>query len=441
MANILYLYNATQTYTDTVYQHISALGKYSRHRAFFCHHDAWTDLHADLSRFDAVVIHYSVRLPFDQFSPSGVEALKRFTGLKVVMIQDEYDHTHRAWHWIKTLGVRLVFTVVPPANVGRVYPPEVFPGVRFVSVLTGYVPENIPHLERLVPPSSRPRLIGYRGRPLPLRYGTLGQEKVGIGAMVKAWCEARQIPCDIAWSEEARIYGPRWFDFIGECRAMLGSESGSNVFDWHGDLDQRIKHHREAHPQADDDEIFQAVVRPLEIDGLMNQISPRVFEAITLRTALVLFEGQYSGVLEPDRHYISLKKDGSNLDEVFTRLQDGAFVDALTARAHAHVIESGRYRYEAFVERVDGALDEALAEHGPACARLSPQLAHPTLITTLPIRAEPPRPVATGVCDVMSMATGPRDFLRLVASLAWRKLPQPLRQWLRPGVKLILFRR
>src|SRR3989338_9177781 len=110
--NILFLYNATQTYTNTVFEHLSAFGVYSRHRFFFAHHDQNSEFNMDLSKFDAVVLHYSIRLPFDQVADSAVKALTDYTGLKVLFIQDEYNNTHRAWHWIKRLGIRLVFTVV-----------------------------------------------------------------------------------------------------------------------------------------------------------------------------------------------------------------------------------------------------------------------------------------------------------------------------------------
>ena len=60
----------------------------------------------------------------------------------------------------------------------------------------------------------------------------------------------------------------------------------------------------------------------------MNQISPRVFEAIALRTALVLFEGEYSGIIAPGVHYIPLKKNLSNLDDVLSLLGDDEYLSA-----------------------------------------------------------------------------------------------------------------
>src|SRR5437763_1456155 len=119
--NILYLYNASQTYTGTVFEHIESFAKYSRFSSFFCHMHAHGNLKLDFSRFDAVAIHYTIRLPFDQISESVAEALTRYRGLKFLFIQDEYDHTRRTWYWIKRLGIRLVFTVAPEHTVQRIY--------------------------------------------------------------------------------------------------------------------------------------------------------------------------------------------------------------------------------------------------------------------------------------------------------------------------------
>lgn len=359
--NILFIYNATQTYTNTVLEHINSFAHYAHNtNAFFCHQDQKKPFNVNLSYFDAVVLHYTIRLPFDQVADTTVEALASYSGLKVLFIQDEYDHTHRTWYWIKRLGIQLVFTVVPQENIGKVYPSNEFPGVRFVNNLTGYVPENIPNIDTVNSPSSRKIIVGYRGRSLPLRYGQLGKEKVGIGRQVKEYCVSNNIHHDIAWAENSRIYGPKWYEFMASCRAMLSSESGSNVFDWNGTLDAQIKEFRRSKRGVTDQEVYDKVIKPYEEHGLMNQISPRIFEAIAFRTALVLYEGDYSGIIKPDRHFISLKKDGSNLDKIFLLLQDGEYVDEITNRAYDEIILSGAYSYQAFVRMVHKELTQAI---------------------------------------------------------------------------------
>lgn len=455
MLNILYLYHSTQTFTNTVFEHINALARCSVHRTFFAHQDQTTELKLDWTRFDACGIHYSVRLPFDQISPSTVKALQTFRGLKFVFIQDEYDHTCRAWHWIKELGIHLVFTVVPSAGIEKVYPRAEFPETCFVSNLTGYVPDELSHGMDVVPPSQRLLFIGYRGRPLPIRYGKLGIEKVAVGQIVKNYCDHEGIRSDISWAEEDRIYGPGWYEFVASCRSMLGSESGSNVFDWDGTLATRISDCRKLDPDVTDEEVYFKLIQREEIEGIMNQVSPRVFEAIAARTVLVLFEGNYSGILKADEHFIPLKKDGSNLPDVIRKLSDDAYVDAMAQRAYDQVIGSGKYSYDAFVRFVDENINQSFES---VCRkRLSEvpvsdlvlAVGDPSPVTTFPIRWQLTLPVAEAseVCEVAEVPETPEvpgTPVRLRRSrlpvFVWGKLPEPVRSRLKPGLKRLLGR-
>jgi hypothetical protein len=422
--NILILYNATQTYTNTVFEHIACFGKYSKNKVFFSHQDQTTELNVDLSRFDVVAIHYSIRICFDQISPSTANALSEFKGLKLLFIQDEYNHTKRAWYWINTLGIQLVFTVVPETWVERIYPVREFPNTRFVSNLTGYVPDDLKLNLDVKPPSQRPLIVGYRGRPLPIYYGQLGMEKIAIGKLFKTYCDAHSVKNDIAWSEKARIYGPSWYEFMVSCRSMLGSESGSNVFDWDGTLVKRIAKFRNQNSKVGDAEIYEKFIRIEEIDGIMNQVSPRVFEAIAARTVLVLFEGNYSGVVKAGIHFISVKKDGSNLVETIRLLQDESYVDAMADRAYQDVITSGKYSYQSFVRLVDEEISISLGALVPQKSNVAAcraDMEKPISITTSPIRSVIPPGLAMRI-----------------SIYVWSWLPENVRRLLIPVLKRFL---
>lgn len=437
--NVLILYNSTQTFTNTVYEHLSSFSDYSSHRVFYCHADPVSELNLDLENFDAVGIHFSIRLPFDQVSTSVEKALEAFGGLKFLFIQDEYDFPQRTWHWIRKLGINLVFTVVPEAGIETVYPREKFPNTRFVTNLTGYVPEKLPLTEALSPPSARTLMVGYRGRPLPIRYGQLGIEKVAIGQVVKSYCDKHVVSIDIAWSEQARIYGPKWYDFVVSCRSMLGSESGSNVFDWDGTLNKVIEQYLRENLGASDEDVYKDVVRAREIDGLMNQISPRVFEAIASRTVLVLFEGEYSGVIQSGEHFIALKKDGSNIEDVIRLLKNDAYVDAMADRAWRDIIVSGKYSYCSFVSMVDKELERTLNDLGSPNKPYSKTDGHSlTPITTRPIQAKPPQPSTDTIINTGLGAKGVKDLVRRFAIYLWWKLPESARQILKPRLKRLL---
>ena len=113
-----------------------------------------------------------------------------------------------------------------------------------------------------------------------------------------------------------------------------------------------------------------------------------------------------------------LKKDGSNLEEVFLLLNNAEYVDAMADRAYRDVIASGNYSYKEFVRFVDGEIEslsnqlsrtrQARCVDGAAKIRL-PELSS---ITTMPIQALPPTPAQL------------RSLLRRVAIFTWGKVPE-----------------
>jgi hypothetical protein len=358
--NIAILYDHTFTYTNTVREFLESFALYSRHRVFYVpasNYHPNPPTQADLSMFDVVIIHYSIRLCFNTLLPVYAQALLNFGGLKACFIQDEYDYTEVTRRAIDRLGFQIVFTCVPDTYRDRIYPQDRFQNVDFFQVLTGYVPLELETQSRYKPFRERRFVIGYRGRSLPAWYGDLSREKLLIATRVRDACRTRDIPVDIEWDDDQRIYGDQWYEFMRDCRATLGTESGSNVFDDHGDIRQAIQRAVQRNPDLDYETIHSRYLA--EHDGLvqMNQVSPRIFEAIALRTALVLFEGEYSGVIAAEQHYIPLKKDLSNIDDVFDRLADDTYLEALTTRAWEDIVESGRYSYRSFVSKVDGVID------------------------------------------------------------------------------------
>lgn len=357
--NVLFLYCEHSTHIRTVRDYLESFSQYSRHRYYFVPAVRGAKCPMPLEAFDAVFLHYSVRLSFDDFlSPEFAAELTAYAGWKAVFIQDEYEQTETARRWIERLGLRTVFTVVPPDQVERVYPPGRFGGTRFHSILTGYVPDHLVGSRQPKPMAERSLRIAYRGRPLHYVYGDLGQEKQHIGVEVRRLCEARGIPVDIDWTEESRIYGDGWFRFLESCRATLGTESGANVFDEDGSLRRSIDEALEQNPELTYAEARERYLQGRELAvAKMNQISPKMFEAIALGTALVLFEGNYSGVLEPEKHYLPLKKDYSNFDAIAAKLEDVPFLEALVRRAREDILESGRYGYRAFVALVESVLE------------------------------------------------------------------------------------
>lgn len=354
--NILMLYDDGSTHVGTITEHLDAFRKYSTHNVHFMPATGYPGLGSsadgaiDLSAYDAVFVHYSVRISVaSHLSPAVAAAVAAYRGPKLLFIQDEYDRVESSRGWMERLGIDTVFTTIPLNEIDKVYPRARFPLLDFIPTLTGYVPED-PALDSFALPIAERHLrIAYRGRALPHHYGALGREKYDIGVEMRRITKKRGIAVDIEVDESRRIYGAHWYRFIGSARSTLGTESGANVFDMDGSLSALAEQHRDM-PY---DKFAKKFLRDHEGLLSMNQVSPKIFEAIRLRTALVLFEGSYSGVVRAHEHYIPLAKDYSNVDEVLAKLEDIPFLEALTERAYRDIIATGDYSYRKFIEGVD----------------------------------------------------------------------------------------
>lgn len=354
---------------NTILDHIAAFRRYSRHQVRIFNPRSMTGSVAlDLDEFDVVVIHYSLVLINERYvSRHFREKLIRFRGLKVQFIQDEYRWVDRATAASKEIGIGLLFTAASEPAAGQLYDTRL-PGVRRVTTLTGYVPEDLQAQPRR-PLRERSIDVGYRGRDLPFWLGRLTQEKQLIAEGFLERAPRYGLRTDIGWREQDRIYGDQWIDFIASCRATLGTESGASIADFDGAVEQAVREYLQADPGASYEEVHDAVLRPYEGNVVVNVISPRVFEAASLGTALVMFPGDYSGILSPGDHYIVLKKDFSNMDEVVAKLKDDDFMVALTQRAYDHLVRSGRWSYRTFVNEFDDVVaQEAEIVRGPSNA-------------------------------------------------------------------------
>ena len=364
--DLLLLWDRVDHVADTVGQHVQALHSYSVHRV---HPVAvFGDLppRLELDRFDGIVIHYSlVACHEDYVSPATRQKLARFQGIKAIFIQDEYRHVNRTIAAMQTMGIDVIFTCVPDEEIEKVYPATKLPGVIRRTVLTGYVNEALLGLD--VPrPAQRPVDIGYRARKLPAWLGELGQEKWNIGRRVAEDAPRFGLSVDLAHREEERLYGQNWIDFMTRCKATLGVESGASVFDFSGEVQAAVEREVEEHPESTFDQLRLRHFADLEGKIRLNQISPRCFEAAALRTLLVLYEGDYSGRLQPWRHYVPLRKDHSNFQEVVSVLRDPERIRGITARAYNEVACAENNSFRALARVFDQALEEASARRRPA---------------------------------------------------------------------------
>lgn len=361
---ILFLTNrpTRNTQAATVTEYLDALLNYSKNNVYevsMLHH---FPSRIDLSRFDVVISHYSLSIgPLLQhyFGDELIEKLKNFKGLKAAFLQDEYREIKTYWKHINELGINILFSCVPEDEIPKVYPAEQVPNLRVVNVLTGYVPEALLKLN-VSPVAMRPIDVGYRTRKMWYWLGALAHEKWYIAEEFqrRAKAQSLNLNLDLSTREHERLYGDAWTKFVSSCKTVIGVESGASIIDFDGQLERKVDQYVAEHPQATFEEVSELFLKPYEGSLRLHQISPRCFEAAALRTPMVLFEGEYSKVLEPGRHFIVLKKDFSNFDEVIEKINNHDYLQEIADRTYREVALNPKWSYREFVRLIDEVIDE-----------------------------------------------------------------------------------
>lgn len=159
--------------------------------------------------------------------------------------------------------------------------------------------------------------------------------------------------CDI---RRQRVERNEWAAFLRTCRSIIGAESGTYYLTERGRvLEAARSYNLEVNRQATFEEVFERFFRGQpQISG--KSVSSRHFEPIGTKTCQILLEGRYNGVLEPEIHYISVKRDLSDIDEAVRRFQDRPYRERIADQAYEHAMAHHTYqkRVEKLISLVGG---------------------------------------------------------------------------------------
>lgn len=324
-------------------------------------------------RFDAVVFHTS--LLWDRVNPRlydrhrrGLRRLDGSGGRRVALPQDEFLRSRALTEFFTEFDVDHVFSVAPESEWEKLYEGLDRTRVGISRVLTGYLaPETVERIKEIVAASGeRPVAIGYRSAKNSPALGRHGALKEEIGVRVREAAERRGLAADIATGGASTLRGDDWYRFLASCRYTIGVEGGSSIHDPDGALAACAHGYTREHPEASFEEV-EASCFPGRDGGIRYfAISPRHLEACATRTAQILVEGSYNGILKPGEHYIELKRDFSNLDAVLDLVESDRERARIVENAYRDVVSSGAYTYERLVEEVEsvalaGARDTCLS--------------------------------------------------------------------------------
>lgn len=360
MKNILICYYGKYPTRTTILDHLYSFERYSGERCFYL--DLATQkLSGSLRRipFDLIIFHtifLSARWNAEMFRTivKKVRPLKDSSAVKVVIPQDEFYCISVVCDFINEFGIEHVFSVSPPSEWQKIYKTVDFSKVKFHQVLTGYLDKHtLERIERTAKTvRERDLVIGYRAWKAEPWLGRHGFLKTQLAEVFQRETTVKGINADISTQAEDTMHGDNWYRFLYRCRYTIGVEGGASILDWDGSIRERTDGYLAQHPKSKFEEVELACFPGMEGSLSLFAISPRHLEACATKTCQILIEGEYNGVLVAGWHYIALKKDFSNLDEVFAQLGDEAHRNKIVENAYQEIVQSGKYFYEGFVRQV-----------------------------------------------------------------------------------------
>ncbi len=316
-----------------------------------------------IPNFDGVIVHYSFlirRYNKEYFNDwkKKIHNLKMIKGYKIGISQDEYAESDELCNILKEFGIRSVFTCVPESDHNKVFPKKIITLDRIETVLAGYIDEKVAEKLKKKIKNRRTIDVGYRALKHPYWLGRHSQLKYKTGRIFKERLRESELRTDISLNKKDVFHGNQWYRFLLKCRVVLGCEGGASLLDPNGKIRRSVEDYTGKNPDATFDEVEEKCFPGLDNTLNLITVSPRHFESIITKTCQALIEGKYQNILKPNLHYIPIKRDFSNMDNVIEKISDRNYCRRIADRAYKEIYISGKFTYKVFAGKVIGLISE-----------------------------------------------------------------------------------
>jgi len=344
----------------TVSEHLFSFQKYlDDHEFHYCNVLISLPNYLRLVDYDAIIFHYTFISM--RWAPKyvwknllkGCRFLKKSKAFKIAIPQDEYAHSDDICELIREFNIEAIFTCAHPEDYFTLYPKEKAPLKHFVTTYPGFVDEDTEEkIHKLAQQQSREIDIGYRARALPYWLGRFGQYKKEIAEVFLKQQEKTSLKFDISTDPDEVFYAEDWLKFLLRCKYTIGCLGGASLHDSDGSIRHKTEEFCQRNPNASFKEAEAACFPGRDNSLSLFTLSPRHFECAMTRTCQILLEGNYHQILIPGKHFIELKKDYSNLNEVIKLIKNDDLRKKITDQAYEDLIASGKYGYKRFAQDV-----------------------------------------------------------------------------------------
>ena len=357
MKILVIYYNWELNPRKTIIENIKSFEKYLPYPVYYLNIAWGIPRWVESLEFGAIIYHYTfLGLKWvngeKKLFNSSVDRIIKIRGIKIAIPQDEYVFSNLLCRFFNHHKIDILCTCFFPEDYEKVYPKNQTGIKYYFTVLPGYVDDeavvnwskkNKSHKDRKID-------LGYRARKNPFWLGKLGYYKWYITEkfnQIKS-----NLVFDLSNDPKDVFTGENWYKFLASCRCVLGVESGSSLLDPDGNIRLSVNNFENLNPNSSF-ELCEAACFPGQ-DGNINlsTVSPRHFEACITKTCQVLLEGNYANIFIPEKHYIEVKKDFSNIDQVIEKIKNLEYCEKIAEQAYNDIVVPGKLTYKFFVNNL-----------------------------------------------------------------------------------------
>ena len=137
-----------------------------------------------------------------------------------------------------------------------------------------------------------------------------------------------------------------WVELLQSAKATVGAEAGTYYLDRNGSLLEQSKEFVKQNPDTSLDVLLEKIFDNTSVDYVSGKaISSRHFEPVGTKTCQILLEGEFNGVLIEGEHYISVKKNFSNLREAIDFYLDIDLRNEIVEKTYSYILENHTYKH------------------------------------------------------------------------------------------------
>jgi hypothetical protein len=296
------------------------------------------DQNQDWSKFDAFIMHSTflgaiLSKSTLSYLISKFRFIREFKGVKIALPQDDYYCTDILNALIIYWGIQYVGTPLYEERellykevINRCVSTEFFP------TFTGYVTPRIRRLTSIASDyDAREFDVVYRASNQPMFPNLFGEQKAELGSIFNSAMKSHSgFRLDVSSADF--LNGNRWFKLLNSSKFTLGALSGSSIIIRDHSIIDKIT---EIQPRKSTNPAVTSLLNLNDQNLNLTALSPRNIESAMLNTGQILLGGSYSGLLQPNIHFlpIEIASIQNQVDSICISLRSRATYNKLTSSA------------------------------------------------------------------------------------------------------------